>query len=50
MIKVVGQCIIPADEKRGIVNVSKSYLSYEGLDLTETQNTARESDYVNEKR
>ena len=50
MIIVKGECIIPADEKRGSVNVTKEYLSYNGLELRETENVARESDYTNEKR
>jgi hypothetical protein len=50
MIKVNGCCIIPADEKRGIVNVSKEYLSHEGLAQRQTENTLRENDFINEKR
>ena len=50
MIKVKGECIIPADEKRGIVNVKKKYLSHNGLEVMETENTERESDYTNGKR
>ena len=50
MITVKGTCIIAADEKTGIVNISKRYLYNEGLELVEEQNIARESDYTNEKR
>ena len=50
MIKVVGQCIVPADSERGIVNVRRRYLSHEGLGMIETESIARESDFVNEKR
>ena len=50
MIRVKGECIIPADEKRGIVNVTKEYLSREGLSVRETESILRENDYINEKR
>ena len=50
MIKVKSECIIPADEKRGIVNVTKEYLSREGLAVKQTESILRENDYINEKR
>ena len=42
--------VLPADAERGCVNITREYLSPEGLECKEIYNIERESDYTNEKK
>ncbi|MBE6645482.1 MAG: exo-alpha-sialidase [Ruminococcaceae bacterium] len=48
-MKIIAERILEADEKRGLVNYKRIYLSHTGYECKQTKTTQRESDYANEK-